>query len=62
MADQHGLDPDFVANASLEAIRVQYERAQRMADLWDERARALFLLLRQRTDGQQRDAAETSRT
>ena len=42
------LDPDFVANASAEAIRTQYERAQRMADLWDNRARDLFLLLAER--------------
>lgn len=64
MADRHALDPDFVAHASLEAIRVQYERAQRMADLWDDRARALFLLLRQRTDDREPDADEagTSRT
>ncbi|RSN13771.1 hypothetical protein DMH25_08260 [Streptomyces sp. WAC 01325] len=45
-----GLDPDFVANASVDAIRTQYERAQRTADMWNDRARALFLLLGQRED------------
>ena len=42
------LRPDFAAHASLEAIRAQYERAQAQADLWDNRARDLFLLLYQR--------------
>ena len=42
------LDPDFVANATVDAIRTQYERAQCMADLWDDRARKLFLLLADR--------------
>lgn len=44
------LDPDFVAHAPLTAIRTQYERAQRAADLWDDKARALFLLLQQREE------------
>jgi hypothetical protein len=44
------LRPDFVDNASLADIRAQYERAQRAADLWDDRARALFLLLQQREE------------
>jgi hypothetical protein len=44
------LDPGFVATASVDAIRAQYERAQRTADLWDDRARALFLLLCQREE------------
>ncbi|MGW6531421.1 hypothetical protein [Streptomyces venezuelae] len=44
------LDPDFVANASVEAVRAQYERVQRMADLWDDRARELFLLLCRREE------------
>lgn len=44
------LDPDFVATASVDAIRAQHERAQRMADMWDDQARALFLLLCQRED------------
>jgi hypothetical protein len=43
-----GLRPEFVENASTEAIRVQYERAQALADLWSDRARDLFLLLAQR--------------
>ncbi|MFJ7999011.1 hypothetical protein ACIQ7D_17950 [Streptomyces sp. NPDC096310] len=38
-----------MANASADAIRTQYERAQRMADLWTDRARDLFLLLAERT-------------
>ncbi|MFC8658075.1 hypothetical protein ACFUCT_23185 [Streptomyces parvus] len=42
------LDPDFVANASVDAIRTQYERAERMAELWADRARELFLLLSER--------------
>lgn len=50
MPNPPDLDPDFVANATPAAIRTQYERAQRMADLWDDRARALFLLLAQRED------------
>ncbi|MFI1677016.1 hypothetical protein [Streptomyces sp. NPDC020607] len=44
------LRPEFVQQASAAAIRAQYERAQRMVDLWDDRARALFLLLCQRED------------
>lgn len=44
------LDADFVENASLDAIRTQYERAQTMADLWNDRARELFVLLCQRED------------
>jgi len=43
-----GLDPDFVANASVDAIRIQYEKAQALADLWDDRARELFLLMTSR--------------
>ncbi|NUS82702.1 MAG: hypothetical protein HOY75_08110 [Streptomyces sp.] len=50
MTGPAALDPDFVANASPAEIRVQYERAQRTADMWDDRARALFLLLCQRED------------
>lgn len=42
------LDPDFVANAPTDAIRTQYERAERMAELWADRARELFLLLADR--------------
>ncbi|MFH9236096.1 hypothetical protein [Streptomyces globisporus] len=42
------LDPDFVANASADAIRTQYERAERMVDLWTDRARELFLLMTSR--------------
>lgn len=42
------LRPDFIENASTDAIRVQYERAQAKADLWSDRARELFLLLAQR--------------
>ncbi|MEU2800339.1 hypothetical protein [Streptomyces sp. NPDC007117] len=42
------LDPGFVANASVDAIRTQYERAERMAELWSDRARELFLLLADR--------------
>lgn len=44
------LDADFVENASLDAIRTQYHRAQAMADLWNDRARELFVLLCQRED------------
>ena len=44
------LRPDFVENASTPAIRAQYERAQSQADLWSDRARDLFLLLRQREE------------
>ncbi|MCX4809034.1 hypothetical protein OG601_47125 [Streptomyces sp. NBC_01239] len=44
------LDPDFVANAPTSAIRTQYEHAQRMADLWDDKARALLLLLTEREE------------
>ena len=44
------LRPEFVENASTDAIRVQCERAQAMADLWSDRARELFLLLGQRED------------
>ncbi|MET9204088.1 hypothetical protein ACFXOI_05685 [Streptomyces bacillaris] len=44
------LDPGFVANASADAIRTQYERAERMAELWADRARDLFLLLAERTE------------
>ncbi|MBJ6623523.1 hypothetical protein [Streptomyces sp. DHE17-7] len=43
-----GLRPEFVANANLEAVRAQYERAQALADLWSDRARDLFLLLQDR--------------
>lgn len=42
------LRPDFVQHASTADIRAQYERAQAHADLWSDRARALFLLLCQR--------------
>ena len=42
------LDPDFAANASTDAIRTQYEKAQALADLWDDRARELFLLMTSR--------------
>lgn len=45
-----GLRPEFAENASTEAVRAQYERAQAMADLWADRARDLFLLLCQRED------------
>ena len=45
-----GLRPEFVENASPDAVRVQYERAQAMADLWSDRARELFLLLCQREE------------
>lgn len=45
-----GLRPDFVEHASTDAIRAQYERAQAQADLWADRARALFLLLCQREE------------
>lgn len=45
-----GLRPEFVANASTDAIRAQYERAQALADLWTDRARDLFLLLQERED------------
>jgi hypothetical protein len=44
------LRPEFVENASTDAIRAQYERAQRNADLWSDRARALFVLLCQREE------------
>jgi hypothetical protein len=44
------LDPDFVARASTDAIRAQYERAQATADMWADRARDLFLLLCARED------------
>lgn len=44
------LDPDFVANAPLTAIRAQYAYAQQQADLWDDKARALFLLLAEREE------------
>jgi len=44
------LRPEFVENASTTAIRAQYERAQAQADLWSDRARALFLLLCQREE------------
>lgn len=44
------LDADFVENASIDAIRTQYHRAQATADLWNDRARELFLLLCQRED------------
>lgn len=44
------LKPDFVAHAPLPAIRAQYAHAQRMADLWDDRARALFLLITEREE------------
>ncbi|MDW6058094.1 hypothetical protein SAZ11_08325 [Streptomyces sp. FXJ1.4098] len=44
------LRPDFVEQASTDAIRAQYERAQAQADLWADRARDLFLLLCQRED------------
>ncbi|MFJ8844315.1 hypothetical protein ACIRFF_15585 [Streptomyces cyaneofuscatus] len=43
------LAPDFVANASVDAIRAQYEKAQALADLWSDRARDLLLLLATRT-------------
>lgn len=33
------LRPDFVENASTDAIRVQYEHAQAQTDLWSDRAR-----------------------
>ena len=42
------LDPDFAANASTDAIRTQYEKAQALADLWSDRARELFLLMTSR--------------
>lgn len=44
------LRPDFVEHASADAIRAQYERAQALAGLWDDRARDLFLLLCQREE------------
>jgi hypothetical protein len=44
------LDPDFVANAPTSAIRAQYAHAQQQADLWDDKARALLLLLTQREE------------
>lgn len=44
------LRSEFVENASIEAIRTQYERAQAQADLAADRARDLFLLLCQRED------------
>lgn len=44
------LRPEFVAHASIGAVRVQYEHAQAQADLWADRARDLFLLLCQRED------------
>lgn len=43
-----GLDPGFVANASVDAIRTQYERAEQMVELWTDRARELFLLMTSR--------------
>lgn len=45
------LDPDFVAHAPLAAIRAQYAHAQHQADLWDDKARALLLLLADREEG-----------
>ncbi|MFC8207869.1 hypothetical protein [[Kitasatospora] papulosa] len=42
------VDPDFAANASIDAIRTQYEKAQALADLWSDRARELFLLMTSR--------------
>jgi hypothetical protein len=42
------LQPDFVARASTDAIRTQYQHAQAQSDLWADRARELFLLLCQR--------------
>ena len=44
------LRPEFLENASIDAIRVQHEHAQAQADLWTDRARDLFLLLCQRED------------
>ncbi|GGZ53060.1 hypothetical protein [Streptomyces rubiginosohelvolus] len=49
------LDPDFVANASVDAIRTQYERAERMAERWADQARELFLLLAERTPEERTD-------
>ncbi|WIC88856.1 hypothetical protein SEA_ONIONKNIGHT_50 [Streptomyces phage OnionKnight] len=42
------LRTEFVQHASTDAIRTQYERAQQQADMWTDRARALFLLLCER--------------
>lgn len=50
MASKPYLKPDFVENASTEAIRAQYKHAQAQADLWSDRARELFLLLTERED------------
>ena len=44
------LRAEFAEHASTDAIRTQYERAQAQADLWNDRARDLFLLLCQRED------------
>lgn len=44
------LRPEFAEHASIDAVRTQYERAQAQADLWSDRARDLFLLLRERED------------
>ncbi|WP_228994377.1 hypothetical protein [Streptomyces sp. DH8] len=38
------IDPAFAAHASPTAIRAQYEHAERMAELWSDRARELLLL------------------
>ncbi|MFR9794280.1 hypothetical protein ACL07V_37600 [Streptomyces sp. MB22_4] len=46
------LKPDFAKNASIGAIRAQYQQAQRRADLWTDRARNLFLLLCEREEQQ----------
>lgn len=53
------LRPEFAEQASTDAIRTQYERAQAQADLWADRARDLFLLLCQRED---QAAADRNRT
>jgi len=50
MTQQTAVDPAFAANASLEAVRAQYERAEQTVTLCQDRARALFVLLCQRED------------